>query len=91
MLCVPIVRLRLPYCVSSLKRRGRTAFSLPSPFRLPAVCVSPRPPFSPRPCACLEAGVCVSLVLDTHIAPPLRHEGRGDISRSGCFFSVRSY
>lgn len=34
---------------------------------------------------------CVSLVLDTHIAPPLRHEGRGDIFPVSVAFSVRSY
>lgn len=54
MLRVPIVLLRLPYCVSSLKRRGRMVSLLSSPFLPPAVC------FSPRPCACLEAGVRVS-------------------------------
>ena len=84
MLCVPIVRLRLPYCVSSLKRRGRMAFSLPPTFLLPAVCVSSLLLSYPPACACLAAGVgrlvsCVLLLLDTHIAPSLRHEGQGDI------------
>lgn len=85
MLCVSLVRLRLPCCVSSLKRRGRRwlpclrprFYRLRFAFRL-AYC-----PVLPH-VLCLAAGVgrlvsCVLLVLDTHIAPPLRHEGRGDI------------
>lgn len=52
--------------------RAEMASSLPPPFLFPAICVSPRPPFYPRPCDCLTAGrrlvpafrsppICVSL------------------------------